>query len=1156
MKKTFYILLFIFLLTPLFSVFSASEVYVYPVAVDKTSYGVGDTINGQFTIHNVKGVRQSDVLYSIAVTQGEDPYSISLGEVKSEEKLYLEANSKRIIPFTYTLPTSVSGKKNIVVTAYLTDGTIVAQGSSPLSIKGVVGKNPLLVQNPVLQVGEESFGFQEAPLVSASDTAAVVFTVPKSTTTGSISAKVQLFNRTDIETNFIKELELVNFTVNEKQDTLVKIPVPTDLNPLVYAGKISFSSEEFEVPSLVFRYVIDGPIATIRNINSDKLTVKKNKKFTAEVIYAGPPIDQNASSEDVLKNATLKIRATNEKGEEVAYFESLIDLINQTSVQIPLTAQVSAEKIAFNAQIVSEDGTVVSSFSTNLPSEEELKQWYQKDFWDTYKYILSFAFLCLILILLSLFLKKKKIKMIQGEQVVPMILIFSVLLFANEIVAQVSTGYQVESGSASSRGAEVNAIFSPLPPAVRSYAPGEYFDIAGDARFGATLSTGASMSIFLPRFGPFQSPSAPLTNPTNWAQSHLDYYAAWWVLQPPSSLFNLAIPTVSVSPYDSSTLFGWMNQNYVAKIGSWAVNASGNNIGGNYVSFDNLSSSIANDFLDLRKVTYPTNNTRVFADGVSLGYMGDSTTFERELQVFFRTNGLGSVYQSCYLREAGIWTGQCPTGETSLGTTMKDLYPPVLSSSPTYPFVNQLSFNGTLLRYPVLISKYRAYEILNQAQKDAGMGQKPFGFEKNNFQTSPDYAYYDSNYYSNNAEIRNLYKNEIEFLLIAAKFMEDYQITGWQDIANFDFGGTLSQPSFNTSIISIYDPYTYSVSYDETRIDEIAASEYNSVEFNRALKALFDFTFYYNQKFFTYSKQYSASSLAAGNNPSLFIGTIINMYTSFHSRISSNGFQSAPTSSYWVPPLPGVKKAYAYLYLNNWSSSFNLNNKELLISQSVCIRGAGICPDETQNLVCPNLMDAVYTKYTGAGLIYRDGVPTTLVEDGSGNCIESTEMCNLQHFEGEITYTYQGQGPYGVQQCTQTVWSCGNSLLDGSPEWQGETSPINCYDPEVATVSCRANPISIEVGGVTTFEAVGRGGIVAAPESYPNNYIWEWSEYSNFSIIDPGNFDLGWILAPGDTIEELENCPYLTQEEIKIAIQNKRNVDQLYLVKWRGLCYN
>lgn len=62
--------------------------------------------------------------------------------------------------------------------------------------------------------------------------------------------------------------------------------------------------------------------------------------------------------------------------------------------------------------------------------------------------------------------------------------------------------------------------------------------------------------------------------------------------------------------------------------------------------------------------------------------------------------------------------------------------------------------------------------------------------------------------------------------------------------------------------------------------------------------------------------------------------------------------------------------------------------------------------------------------------------------------------------------------------------------------------------------------------------------------------------YVQPAIVDPGKFDLSWILGPGDSIEELENCPYLCEEEIKLAIQNKRNVDQLYLIKWRGLSYS
>jgi hypothetical protein len=45
------------------------------------------------------------------------------------------------------------------------------------------------------------------------------------------------------------------------------------------------------------------------------------------------------------------------------------------------------------------------------------------------------------------------------------------------------------------------------------------------------------------------------------------------------------------------------------------------------------------------------------------------------------------------------------------------------------------------------------------------------------------------------------------------------------------------------------------------------------------------------------------------------------------------------------------------------------------------------------------------------------------------------------------------------------------------------------------------------------------------------------------AIIDPGKFDLSWIIATGDTVEELESCPYLTEEEIKKAVASKHNVD-------------
>lgn len=56
-------------------------------------------------------------------------------------------------------------------------------------------------------------------------------------------------------------------------------------------------------------------------------------------------------------------------------------------------------------------------------------------------------------------------------------------------------------------------------------------------------------------------------------------------------------------------------------------------------------------------------------------------------------------------------------------------------------------------------------------------------------------------------------------------------------------------------------------------------------------------------------------------------------------------------------------------------------------------------------------------------------------------------------------------------------------------------------------------------------------------------------------IIDPGMYDLTWLMVPGEAKEEVEKNEYLSEDDIKKAIASKDNVDQLYLVKWKGLSY-
>jgi hypothetical protein len=57
------------------------------------------------------------------------------------------------------------------------------------------------------------------------------------------------------------------------------------------------------------------------------------------------------------------------------------------------------------------------------------------------------------------------------------------------------------------------------------------------------------------------------------------------------------------------------------------------------------------------------------------------------------------------------------------------------------------------------------------------------------------------------------------------------------------------------------------------------------------------------------------------------------------------------------------------------------------------------------------------------------------------------------------------------------------------------------------------------------------------------------------AIIDPGEFNLDWLLEKGETLESVLSCFYLTIEEIENAINNKNNFDILYLIKWKNLSY-
>jgi len=83
------ILLFILLIIPFVSR-AETEVYIYPVATGEATYTGGDSIKGQFTIHNVLNKRQADITYEITLSKG-DTFNESITlDRKTFEPLFLQ----------------------------------------------------------------------------------------------------------------------------------------------------------------------------------------------------------------------------------------------------------------------------------------------------------------------------------------------------------------------------------------------------------------------------------------------------------------------------------------------------------------------------------------------------------------------------------------------------------------------------------------------------------------------------------------------------------------------------------------------------------------------------------------------------------------------------------------------------------------------------------------------------------------------------------------------------------------------------------------------------------------------------------------------------------------------------------------------------------
>ncbi|MEN9921468.1 MAG: hypothetical protein RLZZ517_446 [Candidatus Parcubacteria bacterium] len=417
MKKIISILcLFVLFILSIQTTFAqAYQIYVSDINVTSEEYSVGGVVTGSFKLSNLSDIPQTDIYYSISAgNYSKDSLSFSnlQGESVKKGPYYIKAQAQDEISFQYTLPTSITGESALKITAILKDGTFVGESEYPIKIVGAIKLEPLAVVDSALLISDYDavINPQTGPTVYDGESIDLAYAVSPSNVAMVLTPVLKLYDRVDNPETLKKVIEFDEINVSNQINTY-SLSLPTDLDPLVYYGVLSFQDKnKSELFSTSLRYIIAGPIATVRNITTEALSVDKGDEFSAVVTYGGEPFDEYRPEKQIqLASSTITVTAKNEKGEDVATVSQLIDLKSPIkTITIPMKAQAKAESLAFHSVIKTQDGKVLDEYSTVLPTEDAVR--HQKSLvQNNYSFGIAVIsiLIVLLLIVVVLLLKKK-----------------------------------------------------------------------------------------------------------------------------------------------------------------------------------------------------------------------------------------------------------------------------------------------------------------------------------------------------------------------------------------------------------------------------------------------------------------------------------------------------------------------------------------------------------------------------------------------------------------------------------------------------------------------------------------------------------------------------------------------------------------------------
>ncbi len=384
-----------------------------------------------------KEIIQSGVKYGVKLIQETETGQFVVDEKVYPEILTIPENSIEGKIIAYTAPENISGKYTILITAQNEKGFSLGFTFVDTIELNATSKEVEIVPSScyLKVVGEENgakYNIAQAVDINFDETLSLNCLVKNpSDSSVSVNAFFNTFRSTIYGEPVVQigeDTSMINFMANEEKE--IFITLPRVVLPQIYETKVSLSSITGSSNSVVVRYILRGPSATINNIWLDKNSYQSGEVANASLMWESSTYNYSSrlgtSTETVVPAISLDLTLLDSDGKQCS--ETINKVLDQNDealkVKIPIAVTQNCANPIVSATLKDEQGNVFDKFGFVAKEEsinpvatvcdsENTDCLGKSD--NKNVYIITIVIALIILIPLIVFLRKLKLKVVEND---------------------------------------------------------------------------------------------------------------------------------------------------------------------------------------------------------------------------------------------------------------------------------------------------------------------------------------------------------------------------------------------------------------------------------------------------------------------------------------------------------------------------------------------------------------------------------------------------------------------------------------------------------------------------------------------------------------------------------------------------------------------